>query len=212
MAVFDLDGTLVAGDAFAGFLLHALRVGQLPRCAGLLPRAVMHACRGGGDGALKSGALRAVLGGMPQGVVAALVSSFPGATVSAVKPAARRRIAWHRARGDLLVMATAGLDIYAEPLARALGLHAVVATRVAWDGDRVSGGLLGPNLKGDAKVAALRGLPAFAAGRPWVTAYTDHHSDLPLLQFADEAVAVDPTRRMQRIAREQGFKVERWAE
>jgi hypothetical protein len=45
-----------------------------------------------------------------------------------------------------------------------------------------------------------------------IIAYSDHHSDLPFLHFADEAIAVDPTPRLGRMARPYAFSVENWAD
>ena len=48
---------------------------------------------------------------------------FPGAVAA---------IRWHAARGDHLVICTASVDLYAEKLARALGVQQVIATRLDW--------------------------------------------------------------------------------
>jgi phosphoserine phosphatase len=43
-----------------------------------------------------------------------------------------------------------------------------------------------------------------------VIAYSDHHADLPLLHWADKAVAVNPTRRLAATAGIEGIAIEDW--
>jgi phosphoserine phosphatase len=44
-----------------------------------------------------------------------------------------------------------------------------------------------------------------------VIAYSDHHSDLPLLRWADRAVAVCPSAALAAAATAEGFVIESWA-
>jgi phosphoserine phosphatase len=43
-----------------------------------------------------------------------------------------------------------------------------------------------------------------------LTVYSDHASDLPLLEAAAMAVAVDPTPELARLAAQRGWEVVRW--
>src|SRR5207248_343206 len=96
-----------------------------------------------------------------------------------------------------LVLATASLDLYVRRLARELGFDETICTHAAWTAEgRVAGTLNGGNLKGEAKLAAVRRVIPAGSGAPFVIAYSDHHADLPLLRWADRAVAVCPTARL----------------
>jgi len=109
------------------------------------------------------------------------------------------------------VMATASLDLYAIALGRRLGFHHVVATRAAWSDDRLVFGLDGANLRGADKVVEMEKLlSTIGPARPRIIAYSDHHSDLPLLRFADVGVAVDPTARLVSAIAGLGILIERW--
>ena len=50
----------------------------------------------------------------------------------------------------------------------------------------------------------------------WMTGLDYYHPwyrqgpDLPMLEWADEAVAVNPTARLARVAAERGWRVEKW--
>ena len=68
----------------------------------------------------------------------------------------------------------------------------------------------------------MAGTPSFQDGKvtrldDWLQAhgrtlegawfYSDSHNDLPLLQKVDNPVAVDPDPRLEKFARDQGWKV-----
>ena len=97
------------------------------------------------------------------------------------------------------------------PLARRLGFDAVVCTRAALDASgRLTGELDGGNCYGANKLARVRDyLGAEPTGQLTVF-YTDHHTDLLLLRFVHQPVAVNPTRELRRLALEAGIPVEDW--
>jgi HAD superfamily hydrolase (TIGR01490 family) len=133
-----------------------------------------------------------------------------------LRPGALQRIDAHRQAGHRLVLATAGLDIYVEPLARRLGFARALCTRVAWtETGRLSGDLDGGNLRGEQKLTAVRLALAVdgeerPTAAPFVIAYSDHHSDLPLLRWAGRGVAVNPTTRLASAAAAAGLAIENW--
>lgn len=207
-AVFDLDGTIARGDTFIAYSLFVLRrrPWRLLRCLPLAWAAARFALKQIGDDEAKRCLLEAVLGGYQREDIATLTAAFvANRAMGMVKPLARRRIAEHATRGDVLVMATASLDIYAQALGAALGFNHVLATKAAWRDGRLVFGLDGPNLKGEAKLQAVKALVKQSGGGNTV-AYSDHDSDLPLLRWADRGVAVDPHRRLAGA----GLPVERW--
>jgi len=71
------------------------------------------------------------------------------------------------------------------------------------------GDIDGINCFGDEKIRRLDAVVG-SGERGTVTAYTDHHSDQPLLDWADKPVAVSPTRHMREAAKSKGYAVEDW--
>jgi HAD superfamily phosphoserine phosphatase-like hydrolase len=65
------------------------------------------------------------------------------------------------------------------------------------------------NLRGSNKIRRLRALGHAAAGRDGF-AYSDHHHDVPLLEFADHPACIRPTARLDKLARERGWPVWEW--
>lgn len=214
-ALFDLDGTITRSDTYLAFLLgfvveHPRRLGRiLP-----LPAAVGLHLAGRRDNTwLKAAFLRAVLGGLEREQLEVWTEGFLDRFLARrLRRRALEKIAWHRAAGDRLVLVTASLDIYAESLGRRLGFEDVLCTRTGVDGDgRLTGDLDGENCYGANKLKRVEAyLRTGAAGLP-VTLYTDHHADLPLLRYVQKPVAVNPTRRLRRVATALGMPIEEWS-
>jgi HAD superfamily hydrolase (TIGR01490 family) len=213
-ALFDLDGTVSWGDTFLAYSRYLLfrRPERLAHCLDLPTSFAGFALGYLSNDALKERLLTAVAGGCRSDEIEAHATAFAARCVACrVKPTALARIAWHREQDHHLILASAALDLYVPRLAKSLGFDEVVCTRAAWRDDVVSGRLDGPNLRGEAKLAALRDALGWS-GRPVapVFAYSDHHSDLPLLCFADHGVAVDPTRQLAACAAARGLRIEHW--
>lgn len=214
VAVFDLDGTLTASDTFvsflAGFLLRT--PSRWPRVL-TLPGAVALHCTGLRDNTwLKTTFLGQVLGGLRREDLAPWTDRFVERLVArGLRREARRKMDWHRANGDRLVLATASPDLYVVPLAARLGFDAVLCTRVAWDAEgRLLGGLIGRNCYGAEKLAQVEAWLGQNKGTGPVSVYTDHHSDLALLRRAERPVAVCPTHKLRAAARAHAIAVEDW--
>jgi HAD superfamily hydrolase (TIGR01490 family) len=214
IALFDLDGTITRRDTYLAYLLGFLvrNPGALLRAVGL-PAALALYFTGFRDNSwLKKTFLRAVLGGRELRALQAWTEEFLDRLVRReLRPGALAAIAAHRAAGDQLVLVTASLDFYAEPLAHRLGFDAVLCTRTVVDErGRLTGELAGENCYGPTKLARVRALLDGGAIAPPITFYTDHQSDLLLLRFVHRPVAVNPTRRLRRLAAQSGIRVEDW--
>lgn len=116
---------------------------------------------------------------------------------SGLRPGAIEAINWHAARGDRLIIATASVDLIADELARALGFHEFIATRLDWSGPSAPR-LAGANCYGSEKMARIRehGITRSCF------AYSDHVSDLPMLMNSSFGVAVNPCSSLRKAAQE----------
>lgn len=115
-----------------------------------------------------------------------------------------------RAAGYEIVIVTASCRYYVEALARRWGVSHVIATENCRDGGFIGARIAGANCYGEAKAARVRD---WLGGRvPAATrAYSDHASDAPLLEMADEAIAVSPTPALRRLAAARGWRVVSWS-
>jgi phosphatidylglycerophosphatase C len=74
----------------------------------------------------------------------------------------------------------------------------------------VTGALEGDNCYGEGKLRQVRSYLAQTGPGLRVVCYSDHHADLPLLRFVQKPVAVNPTRRLRRVATSLGMPIEEW--
>lgn len=215
IAVYDMDKTITAAPTWTPFLIAAARA-RAPWRLTLLPVA------GGWGMAYKLGLAsragvkaraQALLIGqvLPDAARLRLAERF--AAQVKLRPGALARIAADRAEGYRLVLATASFGYYAASIAARLGFDAVIATEAARDAAGWRPRLAGENCYGPAKqrlVAAWLGVQGLRRDAVRLRFYSDHVSDAPMFDWADEAYAVNPDRRLRRLAAARGWPVLDW--
>jgi HAD superfamily hydrolase (TIGR01490 family) len=120
-------------------------------------------------------------------------------------------VARHRAQGEPVFIVTTTLQEVVDAIAADLGFDGALSTvcELAPDGT-YSGRTLRP-MVGEAKAAAVRALAAERGlDLASSTAYSDGHTDLPLLEAVGRPVAVNPDRALRRIAAARGWPVLRF--
>jgi HAD superfamily hydrolase (TIGR01490 family) len=188
VAAFDFDGTITRRDCLGPFLASVVGTGRLRRALAWRAPVLAAALVGLGDrDREKERLLRSLLRGRSVREVEAAGAAF-AADLARTRPfrdEALEQIAWHRARGHDVVVVSASLDVYLEPLAPELGIDHVICTRLARAGDRLTGLLDGPNVRGPEKAGRLRAWLGDAPAEIW--AYGDSAGDRELLALADHA-------------------------
>jgi HAD superfamily hydrolase (TIGR01490 family) len=144
-----------------------------------------------------------------------LVESFADRQVASnIRPGARSAIARDKAEGRRLVLATASYRLYADAIAERLGFDDVIGTgSVIGLDERVHARIAGENAYGEAKmrmIAEWVGKSCFNEAQGHVRFYSDHVSDRPAFEWADEPVAVNPHGKLRRLAQERGWAIEDW--
>jgi HAD superfamily hydrolase (TIGR01490 family) len=134
-------------------------------------------------------------------------------------PAALAEIDLHRRAGRRIVLLSGGVDLVLAPLAAALGAE-LLAQRIVADGDRLTGAYLGyavldgeppARSQGESKAQALqRYAQATGIDLPASSAYGDSVNDAGMLAAVGHAVAVNPDRKLARIARARGWDMRAW--
>lgn len=118
-----------------------------------------------------------------------------------VLPYARVLIDQHHAAGRHVVMATTSPYDLVSPLAKAIGIDHVIATRYGERDGAYDGTIDGPFVWGPGKLAAVRAWAAdhgVDVDRSW--AYSDSIYDLPLLSAVAHPTAVNPDPRLRVVA------------
>jgi HAD superfamily hydrolase (TIGR01490 family) len=216
-AFFDLDRTLLRRSsalALAGsFREHGvIGRGQLAKAAAW---QLLFAARGAGAETVRKAAEDGlmVLKGFRVDDLRTLVA---GAMEPILKPLVYQEplelIARHRERGERVYIVSATLQEIVEELARELGFDGAIGSICEIE----DGAYTGRSLRaahGAGKAAAVRelaGQEGFDLGAS--TAYSDSHTDLPFLEAVGNPMAVNPDRKLRRIAQERGWTVLEFSE
>lgn len=101
-----------------------------------------------------------------------------------IRPAARAKAEWHKTQGHRLVMVSASLDLYLEPVCRELGFDDLLCTRPSVNHLVFDGRLKGYNCRGPEKVRQLIGLLGDLSECE-LHAYGDSAGDREMLSAAD---------------------------
>ena len=219
LAIYDMDRTVTRRATYTPFLLHCA-IRRAPWRLLFLPLVLLsmlaYAARLIDRARLKEINHRLLLGGrVHPGELEPLVDSFADAQIAGnIRQGARTAIARDKAEGRRVVLATASYRLYADAIARRLGFDDVIGTGsdIGLD-DRVHAKIAGENCYGPAKMrmiadwvdaSGLKGLHGH------VRFYSDHVSDRPAFEWADEPVAVNPHGKLRRLAEQRGWAVEDW--
>jgi HAD superfamily hydrolase (TIGR01490 family) len=217
LAIYDMDRTVTRRATYTPFLLHCARRRQQWRL-GLTPVAAVsmlaYVARAIDRSRLKEINHALMLGRhLHAHELAPLAQSFADATVARnICPGALRQIERDKGEGRRLVLATASYRLYASAIAERLGFDDVVATGTVINlGESWAAKIDGENCYGPAKMRMIdTWLGAEGIGRGKVRFYSDHVSDRPVFEWADEPVAVNPHPPLRRLAEEKGWRVEDW--
>jgi len=219
LAIYDMDRTVTKRATYTPFLLHCA-VRRAPLRLLLLPFVILsmlaYAMRLIDRAKLKEINHLLLLGRrIHPSDLRPLVESFAeGQLASNIRPGARKAIARDKAEGRRIVLATASYRLYADEIGARLGFDDVIGTgSIIGLDERVHAKIAGENCYGPAKLrmiadwvekSGLKGVHGH------VRFYSDHVSDQPAFEWADEPVSVNPHGKLRRLAEERGWAIEDW--
>jgi HAD superfamily hydrolase (TIGR01490 family) len=219
LAIYDLDRTITRRATYTPFLVHCALRRQQWRL--LLVPLVMLSMLAYVIKLIDRGRLKEINHALLLGRrvhpadLKPMVDSFAEAVLRAnVRPGAFAAIERDRKQGRRLVMATASYRLYASAIAEKLGFDDVIGTgSIIGLDERVHAMIDGENCYGPAKlrmIAEWVGKSGLTGKHGHVRFYSDHASDAPVFEWADEPVAVNPHGRLRRLAKQRGWAVEDW--
>jgi len=214
-AFFDLDKTLMEGSSAFHFGRAAYRAGmvsrrQLASDAWANLRFRLHGSTDQGTDELRERILEAIAG---QRVVD-LARMGPD-VLTGVLPLIYREVLeeayGHQDAGRPVYIITAASQELAEVLAQVLVLDGGIGMRSEVRDGVYTGKPAGPFTYREGKAVAIREL-AERAGIDLSAsyAYSDSESDLPMMRAVGHPVAVNPDRTLERVAREEGWRIMRF--
>lgn len=122
-----------------------------------------------------------------------------------------QRIAEHRAQGHRLVVLSAATVYVVRPLAQRLNIPNYLCTYLEVEDGRFTGRLVEPVCFGPGKATLAEQFATqngIDLGQSYF--YSDGHEDVPMLERVGHPVAVNPDRRLRRLAKKRGWPVESW--
>ncbi len=219
LAIYDLDKTITRRPTFAPFLKHALRTRAQWRCI-FVPLVALttlfYAVRLIDRGRLKELNHALLIGPrLPAAEAERLVASFAEATSrNNVSDRARAQIEADRAEGRRLVLASASYTFYIRAIAALLCFDDTIGTDCARGlDDTILARIDGENCYGAAKrrkVEAWLAREGLARDAVHIRFYSDHVSDAPMFEFADEAIAVNAQPPLVTLAKRRNWRLEHW--
>lgn len=216
LAIYDMDRTITRSGTFTPFMIHAAlrrhpwRLIFMPFALLVMLAYVLKLIERKKVKEYNQAMLlgRSVRISSLKGVV----DSFADKIVTrGTYPGAIARLAEDKAAGRRLVLATASSRLWVEAIAARLGMDDVIATNtIKGLDDYVSSRIDGENCYGPAK---LRMIEAWMAAEGLkreecrIRFYSDHKSDAPVLEWADEPFATNPHAGLREIAKKKGWPI-----
>ncbi len=208
LALWDVDGTLLAGDHDVEWARHLAGLGVVDEA----PIARFHAdyARGELDVDAFFAFQLAPLAQHPLERLLAWREEFFAARIRPqLRAWGRSRLERHRDLGHEVVLITASNRFLTEPTAAELGCAALIASEPERADGRYTGRLAPPPCFREGKLEHLDRWLA-ARGARWSDveeswAYSDSLNDLPLLERAHHSVVVTPDARLAEVARRRGW-------
>jgi len=216
LAIYDLDKTITRRATYAAWLLFWARR-QAPWRLLLLPLSavagLLYALRLIDRARLKTLNHAWLMGRADVATVAAEAECFAAAQLAGnVRAGALAQIAADRAEGCRIVIATASYAFYAAAIGAALGIDDVIGTRAVVEDGRLLPRIAGQNCYAAAKRAMVADwIDAHGLADVPIRFYSDHPSDAPMFELAEQPVAANPDRVLRAVAATRGWQIVDWA-
>jgi putative phosphoserine phosphatase/1-acylglycerol-3-phosphate O-acyltransferase len=212
-AFFDFDGTLIYG--FSALALQAARL----RRRDVSPQEVAQALATGIGlvlGQADYDTVVSILGRAWRGRTADEIDElgrrlFKQKLAGRVYPEARQLVAAHQRKGHTVVLASSALSFQVEAVAADFDIDHVLCTHFEVVDGKLTGALAGPHLWGAGKRRAVETFAAeLGVDLSASFAYADGSEDVELLELVGNPRPTNPTRGLERRARERGWPVHRF--
>jgi HAD superfamily hydrolase (TIGR01490 family) len=215
LTLFDLDGTLIAGDSDHSFGEFMVDVGWVDAEAFRRRNDEFFASYQAGKLdvhayiAFSTAAWRDRAAAEQAAISERFMVEVIGPTIT---PQAIDLVRAHQRAGDLVAIVTATNEFITRPIADAFGVPELLAVELERDAaGAVTGAIRGVPTYQDGKVRRVEDWLALQDLR-WddferVTVYSDSTNDLPLLMRATDPVATNPSAALEAVAVERGWRL-----
>lgn len=216
VAAFDLDGTIIDGESPLKLTTSLLRHRHLPIHKAFLMGiwGIRYRLR---LPLVESTPRELLFSALTEPTVeevdAEIMDVFERRIRKRIRPGAVREIERCREDGMKIVLASASFKPITTTIVEEFGFDGQVSTIMEEKDGHYTGRVVGVPVQGREKLRLLVQLcnDMFGPGN-WVLerAYSDHYSDIPMLEHAHEVTVVDPDKKLERIAKRRGWEIVDW--
>ena len=207
-AIFDLDGTIIDHSSERVFLKYLLKRGKIPRSNLLSWIASFIKTRD----IVQSKANKVYLRRLNYEFVCEMAKTcFTERLADRISPRVFELINFHRSEGRVVILLSGSLEILVRLFHDCLKTDLMVGNVLEVADGYITGRRAGLNPYGENKAALVQRLAAeydFDLSKSY--AYGNHHSDAYKLKLVGHPVAVNPDRKLQRIAAANGWPMEQF--
>jgi len=212
-ALFDVDGTLIAGYSALLFLKERLLRRQISfeefrEMAGAMTQFALG--NGGFSGMMVTAAR--YMKDFPEDQYAAFGEEMYATQIARrVYPEARALVRAHQARGHTVAILSSATPYQVEPLARDLGIHHVICSRYEVANGLFTGDVVRPLCFGEGKLRAaeeLAGKSGFDLDQSYF--YSDSSDDVELMHRVGNPCPLNPDGKLTRTAEREQWPIRRF--
>lgn len=209
-AIFDFDGTLIAGYSATAFIREQLKRGDLS------PRQfleLMRAMTSFGFGNMGFSGMMAINAQFMRGIEEDTYHEvgrqlYTKQIARLIYPESRALVEAHQAKGHTVAIISSATPYQVEHAAADLGIEHVLCTRLEVKNGKFTGGVVSPTCFGQGKVDAAESLARqYRADLNKSFFYSDSQDDLLLLERVGHPRALNPSTRLERIAHERRWPI-----
>jgi len=209
-AVFDFDGTVIAGYSATVFIREQLKRGDLK------PREfveLMAAMSNFGLGNLGFSGMMAINAQFMRGIeedtyIEVGKELYTRQIARLIYPESRALVDAHLAKGHTVAIISSATPYQVEPAAKDLGIDEVLCTHLEVDKGKFTGAVVRPTCFGQGKVDAAEALAARSgADLDQSFFYSDSTDDLLLLERVGHPRALNPSQKLRKVARDRNWKI-----
>lgn len=209
-AIFDFDGTIIAGFSATTFIREQLRRGDLSRRDFV---EIMSAMTNFGMGKLGFSGMMAVNAQFMRGIEEKTYEEvgdqlYTGQISRLIYPESRALINAHIAKGHTVAIISSATPYQVAPAAKDLDIDHVLCTHLEVEDGKFTGAVVSPTCFGQGKVDAAENLAkTHKANLDKSFFYSDSQDDLLLLQRVGKPRALNPSKKLERIARDNKWPI-----
>jgi len=212
-AIFDFDGTLIAGFSATVFLKEQLRRGDISpyQFVELVSALTQFSLGTMGFSGLMTSAAQFMRGVKESDYIEFGQELYEQQIARKIYPESRAMVQAHMARGHTVAVISSATPYQVEPMARDLGIEHIICSRYEVENGEFTGGIERPLCFGEGKVLAAENLSSeFGVDLDQSYFYSDSDDDIELLHRVGKPRPLNPNNRLAAIAEEQGWPVRRF--